>query len=225
MRGTPLLYYGGKYLTYITAKLFFGYEVLNPEYVPDNGPFIIASNHVSYYDPNLVGTASPRACHFMAKKELFTNKKIGWILRNVNAIPVNRQAADIESIKTVLSVLKKNEGLVMFPEGTRSRDGKLGKVKSGIGMIAVRSGAAVVPAYIKNSEKPFKNRLTGKRVIVTFAKPIKPDYYKDLPPGKDGYRMVAAELERRIKLLKENIDNSVNTGEMERKLMEEKEYS
>ena len=202
MKSFPFLYYMGKAITLIVAKITFGYKVINSKNIPSKGPFIIASNHISYYDPPLIGSATRRVCHFFAKRELFHNKVLGWLLQQVNSIPVNRFGFDRNSINTVLEVLKNGGGILVFPEGTRSRNGKLREMKSGVGLLAIKSGATIIPALIKNSDAAEKNRLTGKKVIVTFAEPIGPDIHKDLPPGKDGYRQLTEEISRRIRLLK-----------------------
>lgn len=202
MKSVPILYYTGKFITFIIAKIVFGYKVIANQYIPSKGPFIIASNHISYFDPPLIGTASRRVCHFFAKRELFHNRIFGWVLRQVNAIPINRFGFDRNSINTVLEILNNGGGVLVFPEGTRSRNGKLREMKSGVGMLAIKSGATVIPALIENSESAKKNRLTGKKVIVTFAQPIEPDFVVNLPSGKDGYRQLTDEIARRIRLLK-----------------------
>ncbi|PJA27862.1 MAG: 1-acyl-sn-glycerol-3-phosphate acyltransferase [candidate division Zixibacteria bacterium CG_4_9_14_3_um_filter_46_8] len=198
MKRFPLLYFVGKFSIFIFAKLFLGLKVVNKHNIPSKGPFIIASNHISGFDPPLIGTASPRVCHFMAKRELFKNRFFGSILRRVKAIPVNRSGFDKTVIEDALNILKAGEGLVLFPEGTRSRDGRLGRMKSGAGMLALRSGATVVPAHIENSIRGLRNRLVGKNVIITFADPIRPESFGMFSRGKDGYRELADEIRNRI---------------------------
>lgn len=195
------LYFLGKTITIIMAKILFGYKTIHKNRVPAKGSFIVASNHISYFDPNLVGAAVPRNCHFFAKRELFKNRLIRWVLKRVNAIPVNRYGFDKESMNTVLGKLESGAGVVIFPEGTRSASGELQPLKPGVGMMAVKSRAPVVPAFIRNSKNPLKNRLTGRKVIVTFAEPILPEFYDSLPTGKEGYRILTGEIYRRMKSL------------------------
>ncbi|MCP4632229.1 MAG: 1-acyl-sn-glycerol-3-phosphate acyltransferase [candidate division Zixibacteria bacterium] len=208
MKKIPLLYLFGKYSILTFAKIVFGYKVNNRNHVPPKGPFILASNHISYYDPPLVGCATSRICNFMAKKELFGNKIVGWVLRRVLAIPIDRTGFGGDTIKRVLRILKSNGGLVMFPEGTRSAKGEMREMKIGVGLLALRSGAVVVPTFIQNSENALKNRLTGKKVIVTFAEPIRPEEFSNFPPGKEGYKALTDEVNRRIKILKDKQVNS-----------------
>jgi len=208
MKGCPLLYCLGKFLTLLIAKSIFGYQVLNRNNIPRKGPFIIASNHISFYDPPLVGSATHRICHFFAKRELFRNRLFGWVLRRVNAIPVNRKGIDRESINAVVRVLQQGGGVVLFPEGTRSRNGSLMEMKPGVGLIALKSGAPIIPACIRNSEDAPRNRLTGRKVVITFAEPIWPDTFDKIASGKDGYRRVTDEVSRRIMMLKGELKES-----------------
>lgn len=196
------MYFIAKVVVLVFSKLFLHFEVRNRENVPSEGPFIIASNHISAYDPPLVGMASPRVCSFMAKRELFSNKFFGWVLRQLNAIPVNRSGFDKSVIERALEILGTGNGIILFPEGTRSRDGQIGAMKSGVGLLALKSGATVIPAFIKNSGRTAGNRLTRQKVVVTFAEPIGPNEAKSFPAGKDGYHELADEVRRRIKELK-----------------------
>ncbi len=202
-----ILYNIGKALTLLVAKIFMGYEIVGAQRIPPTGPFIIASNHISLFDPPLIGSAVSRTCHFLAKKELFSNKIIAKILYSINAIPVDRGGFNRSIIKDVLNLLEKGEGIVIFPEGKRSRNLKLGEIKSGIGLLAVKSKATVIPAFIKNSQKGLKNRLTGSEVIIKFAEPIFPENIKKLPEGKEGYRELANEVRKRILSLKGDLRN------------------
>ncbi len=206
MNKFPLLYYLGKIALLAYAKIVTGLKVNNKERIPDTGSFIIASNHISWFDPPLVGIGIKRVCNFMAKRELFNNKLFGVILRNVKAIPVNRAGFDRQSIKNALEALRKGEGLVMFPEGTRSKDGEIGKMRLGVGLLAVKSNATVIPAYIKNSKNAARNRLTGKKVVVTFGEPIRIAGSSEHPNSKECYQKIADEVENRIRDMKRNLN-------------------
>ncbi|MBD3232133.1 MAG: 1-acyl-sn-glycerol-3-phosphate acyltransferase [candidate division Zixibacteria bacterium] len=206
MNKYPLLYYLGKMILLAYAKIVTGFKVKNKEMIPDTGSFIIASNHISWFDPPLVGIGIKRVCNFMAKRELFNNRFFATILRNVKAIPVNRAGFDRTSIKNALEALKRGEGLVMFPEGTRSKDGEIGKMRLGVGLLAVKSNATVIPAYIKNSKNSVRNRLTGKKVVVTFGEPIPIAGSGEYPNSKEGYQKIADEVEIRIRDMKRNLN-------------------
>jgi len=108
---------------------------------------ILAPNHVSYLDPMLIGASIRRRAHYMAKKELFKNPVAAWILRSVQAYPVTRERLDPSTLKHALSLLKRGEVLLIFPEGTRGDGRTLGPPKPGLAAIAARSGASVVPVF------------------------------------------------------------------------------
>src|SRR5699024_7177776 len=120
--------------------------VLKPKYkvkesgtenIPKEGPVIICSNHISNYDPPIVGITCPRPIHFMAKEELFQNKIFGFILKNVNAILIKRGMSDRNALRKGLEVLKEGHVLGLFPEGTRSKTGEIKKGMAGAGFFAL----------------------------------------------------------------------------------------
>jgi 1-acyl-sn-glycerol-3-phosphate acyltransferase len=132
-------------------RLLFRLEVRGVEHVPATGPVLLVSNHVSLLDPPLVGGASPRELHFMAKEELFRIPLFGRLIASVNARPVRRDGSDSRALKTALRLLGEGRALLVFPEGTRGVEGRLGDAKPGAGMLAVMSGAAVVPVHVSGS--------------------------------------------------------------------------
>ena len=120
----------------------------------------------SNLDPPTVGIAAPRQVHFMAKEELFSAPVLGKILPHINAFPVKRGMSDREALRKGLGVLKEGKVLGLFPEGTRSETGELGKGLAGAGFFALRSKAQIVPCAVIGPYKPFK------RLKVVFGKPI-----------------------------------------------------
>src|SRR3954451_19953844 len=120
-------------------------------HIPD-GPVILAANHRSFLDPFIVGICLRRPIYFVAKRELFKNPLIGWILNCLGAFPIRRGSADEESIETANQLLERGQAVVIFPEGTRQRRGSLGEPKRGVGRRALMSGAPVVPIAITGSE-------------------------------------------------------------------------
>lgn len=148
---------------------FYNVKVEGRENLPDKAGFIIASNHRSFADPPLLAVTSMCAkFSFVAKEELFRNPFFGWLIRKLGAFPVTRGKGDMSVITNSVERLKEGRNLVIFPEGTRSKDGKLGKGKSGVALIAARSGADVVPAAII-----FDGKLRfRKKITVRYGKPI-----------------------------------------------------
>ena len=127
---------------------------------------------MSLFDPPVVGTAFPRPIHFMAKEELFAKPILKWIFTKLKAFPVRRATADRTAIRHAINLLNNGELLGLFPEGTRSKTGKLGKPETGLAMIALKSGAPVVPAAIIGTNKVWKEGLLLPRFIVKFGNPI-----------------------------------------------------
>ena len=138
----------GYSLSKAIAKTFFNYRVIGAENMIEEGPCIIAANHCSYLDPPLVGVACKRAIHYLARKSLLDIPVLGPILPELNVIPVDQKNADRSALMGAIRVVKNGGAVLIFPEGTRSPDGKLQPARSGIGMIAAKTGAPVIPFNI-----------------------------------------------------------------------------
>jgi 1-acyl-sn-glycerol-3-phosphate acyltransferase len=132
--------------------LFFRLRRTGREHIPD-GKVILAANHRSFLDPFVIGCCLRRPIYFMAKKELFDNRLIGWFLNCLGAFPVRRGDSDEDSVATALALLERGEAVVVFPEGTRHRSGPLHAPKRGVGRLALESGAPVVPIAITGTER------------------------------------------------------------------------
>ena len=150
-----------------------GFEVKGKENVPEGG-VIVAANHISYLDPPLVGSITPRRATFMARKGLFKVPFLGKIIRPA-AFPIDREKPRPSSIKEAVKRLKSGELIVIFPEGSRSETGKLAQAKRGIGMIAGLSRVPIVPTLIIGSNKvlPIDAKwIKRAKITVIFGKPI-----------------------------------------------------
>ncbi|MDF2635556.1 MAG: 1-acyl-sn-glycerol-3-phosphate acyltransferase [Pelosinus sp.] len=142
------------------------------ENIPMSGGAIIASNHVSLFDPPVIGTAFTRSIHFMAKEELFAISAIGWIFKKLKAFPVRRATADRTAIRHAINLLENGELLGLFPEGTRSLTGQLGRPETGLAMIALKSGVPIIPTAVIGTNKVCKDGQLLSRFIVKFGNPI-----------------------------------------------------
>jgi 1-acyl-sn-glycerol-3-phosphate acyltransferase len=142
------LYAIARVLLAIFFRLFNRWEVTGGELMPRAGGLLLIANHTSYADPPIVGTASPRPVHFMAKAELFHYPVLGWLIRRTHAFPVRRQAGDREALRQAVRLLRAGKVLLIFPEGTRSSDGRLKAFEHGAAFIALSSRAQVVPIAI-----------------------------------------------------------------------------
>ena len=157
-----------------TAKLLFGLRATGRHHIPKSGPVILAGNHISDWDPPVLGMASSRVPYYMAKSELFKGSFTCRLLEKLGAFPVNRTGIDTEAIRTALGLLQQGEALAMFPEGTRSRTGLLGQAKNGIALIARKSTAPLVPFYISGTRNPLKSLFRRGGFRVAFGPPITP---------------------------------------------------
>lgn len=145
-------------------------RVEGEENIPAEGPLVIASNHLSLLDPPVIGVASTRKVHFMAKQELFV-PILGDLYKILGAFPVRRGGADRAAIKHGIDILKSNQVLAIFPEGTRSKTGKLGKAEPGALMMASKALAIIVPCCVVGTDFRRQEKIWPK-VTVRFGKPI-----------------------------------------------------
>ncbi len=152
----------------ILAKLFFRLKVIDVSNVPKEGGAIVAANHNSYFDIPLLGCALNRPADNIAKSELFQIRLIAALFRALGGFPIRRGHADRKAIGEAVRRLKAGRLLSYYPEGTRSKDGRLQKGKSGIAWVVAGSGAPVVPAYIKGTHP---TRIF-RRVTIRFGRPI-----------------------------------------------------
>jgi len=198
-----IMYNTGRAFFRIFFRLICGLRVSGLEHFPKTGGVMVASNHISYYDPPLVGSAMKRAAYFLAKQELFKNRFIGWVLRRVLARPVKRGSMDRRAMEMVIEWVNAGEVVTLFPEGTRSRTGAFLPPKAGIGLMAHRAKCPIVPVYISGSDHLkdcFKRR---RRLTVRFGEPISPDWIAAQTVDKAGYEVIAQTVMKRIGDLKE----------------------
>lgn len=143
--------------------------------IPRKGRVIIASNHISHLDPPLIGVGVPRNVAFIAKIELFKKNLLGWWMRQMGMIGVERGGGGRKALIAALSVLEREGAIIIFPEGTRSYTGRVSKGKSGVAVLALKSGAPIIPAAITGSYEAFSRGMKFPkpgRVTVTFGEPM-----------------------------------------------------
>jgi 1-acyl-sn-glycerol-3-phosphate acyltransferase len=147
---TPI-YRIGHTLCTVVAELAFRLKIYGRENLIEDGPAIYASNHASYLDPPLVGVACRKEVFYLARKTLFEKPVLGPLLPRINCIPVDRDRGDVGAVRTLLRLLKEGKRVVVFPEGTRSKDGNLQPARAGLGLIIAKSLAPVVPVRVFGS--------------------------------------------------------------------------
>lgn len=170
------MFYICKWLVWIAMKIAFSVKLEGKENIPKDTNVIFASNHRTNADPPLVSCGIKGKHSFMAKEELFKNKVFGWLIRNLGAFPVSRGKGDTGVLDTAVERLESGRNLVIFPEGTRSKDGKVHRGHSGAAVIAVRANKPIVPIGLVFGEKlKFRTKITIK-----YGAPINPAEYVEI---------------------------------------------
>ncbi len=162
------------------SRCFYGTQVEHVERIPRVGPGILASNHASLADPPLIGGSVPRAVNFLARDTLFHIPILGWYIRKLNAVPVNREGGGGAGLKAILDRLHGGAAILLFPEGTRTHDGRLRPARSGIGLTVIKSGAPVVPIRLHGTYEAWgrHQRFPGRgRFRVVVGQPL---YFESL---------------------------------------------
>src|SRR3954451_22332962 len=198
----PIYFLGWSFFR-VAFTFYFRWQVFNPERVPLKGPVVMASNHASILDPPLGGAGLRRGINYLARESLFRFPVVGWVLRNWNSVPVDRDGGGAAGLRAILDRLLAGGAIILFPEGTRTRDGKLQPARSGIGLTVIKSKAPVVPVRVFGTYAAFgrQHRFPRpKRVSVKYGKPM---LFENLrteaksctkPRLKEIYQQVANEL-------------------------------
>jgi 1-acyl-sn-glycerol-3-phosphate acyltransferase len=187
----------------VVFTVYFRWRVFHPERVPLSGPVILAANHASFMDPPLVGSGLTRDINYLARESLFRFPVAGAILRAVNSVPVDRDGGGAAGLKAILGRLLDGGGIILFPEGTRTRDGQLQPARSGIGLAVIKSEAPVVPVRVFGTFEAYGRHLKFPRphpIAVKYGKPILFEALRaeaktcSKPRLKEIYQQVAGEI-------------------------------
>jgi 1-acyl-sn-glycerol-3-phosphate acyltransferase len=182
---------------------YFRWRVFNAERVPLQGGVILASNHASFLDPPLVGSGLARDINYLARESLFRFPGIGALLRSWNAVPVDRDGGGAKGLKIILDRLLAGHGIILFPEGTRTKDGQLQPARSGIGLTVIKSDAVVIPVRTFGTFEAFgRNHKFPRphRVVVKYGEPMRFEKLRaeaktcDKARLKEIYQQVADEI-------------------------------
>lgn len=195
-----------KFVLIVLYKLFFRFKSYGSANVPmDSRGVILAPNHASYLDPPILGISLKRRVTYLAKDYLFKAFFVGWILRSIEALPIKSETEDFRSIRQLLKALKDGKCIVVFPEGTRSFTGDLQEPEQGVGFLAARSQAWVVPVYIKGSYDAYPKGAKGfkfRPVSVYYGKAFIPAEDKELMSQPDPYMAISQKIMAEIRKLK-----------------------
>jgi 1-acyl-sn-glycerol-3-phosphate acyltransferase len=166
-------------------------QVRGKEHFPLHGPFVLASNHIHFLDPPVIGASMPRTIYFMAKTELYANPFAGLIMKWYKAFPVRRGELDLGSFRRAERILRDGGVLGIFPEGTRSKDGQLQPGFAGLGLLAIRRGCPVLPLAISGTNQvlKFPAMLRRPTISITVGKPL---WFGEATPKPSRERLSAA---------------------------------
>jgi 1-acyl-sn-glycerol-3-phosphate acyltransferase len=198
LAGSRLLYYTLYPVAWVLVHLFCRYRVSGREHIPRNGQLLIVANHLSWFDPILFCVVFPRRLWFFAKIEAFDWFVVGWICRVTEQIPVHRGEGDRAALEKALAYLHEGRALVIFPEGTVERQEQMIPAYTGAAMLALRSGATILPLAHTGTRRVF--RLRGgllPRVNIRIGEP----YVPALPEGstrKAGLQAITQDVMSRI---------------------------
>lgn len=202
-----LSYFAGWCAFRLTFRCYFRWRAFNAERVPPEGPVILASNHASFIDPPLVGAPLHRAINYLAREDLFRFPVMGWILRSWQCVPVDRDGGGAAGLRAILDRLLAGGAIILFPEGTRTRDGQIHPARSGVGLTVIKSSAPVVPVRVFGTFEAYNRHMLfprPRRVMVKFGRPLRFESLRaeartcSKPRLKVIYQEVADEIMREI---------------------------
>ncbi len=211
-KGSGFFYRLIRVALYTVYRILFRFRFYGAQNVPSDTQargVILAPNHASFIDPPILGISLKRRVTFLAKEYLFKNFIVGAVLRGIGAYPIKSEKDDFRSIRDLIRLLKGGQCVVVFPEGTRSADGQMKEPESGIGFLAAKSAAYVVPVYIRGSYEAYPKGakfLKMKPVSVYYGKPFIPAEEKSLMQAQDPYGAVSREIMARIRKIKEDVE-------------------
>lgn len=187
-------YWLGYHFSRLAGRLFFRFRVVHRERMIQNGGVILAMNHQSYLDPPLAGTTCDRAIYFLARRTLLDAPLLGWLLPKLNVIPVNQEGVDRGAIKAFIRLLKAGNGVLVFPEGSRTLDSNLQAAEPGLGLVIAKTLAPVVPMRIFGAHEALPRgggSLCFVPITIVIGEPIFFSTDDLSPPGKDLYRRLS----------------------------------
>ena len=200
-------------------RMMFRPRYLGKDKIPVDGPLIIAANHLSHIDPAFIMTATKRPVSYMSKKEHFDGAIRRLVFKQVGVIPVDRDAGGTDALKDAVKILKEGGAIGIFPEGTRSRDGDMGKGKTGVARLAAMTDAAVVPVAIRQTDDvwPVSKRAPRpwRKFYYKFGDPMYFDYKEET---HDNFREFTDKIMSKISELSEECEEYWNSRKITNRL-------
>src|SRR5216117_1466294 len=194
-------YWLGYHFSRLAGQLFFRFRVIHRERMIHKGPVILAMNHESYLDPLLAGTTCDRAIYFLTRRTLLDAPLLGWLLPRLNVIPVNQEGVDRSAIKAVIRILNAGNGVLIFPEGSRTLDGNLQPTEPGLGLVIAKTLAPVVPMRIFGAHEALPRGGGGLHFVpitIVIGEPILFTAADLNSPAKDLYKRLSERVMNEI---------------------------
>lgn len=170
---------------------------------------LVASNHASYIDPPIVGTSFYHRLWYLARRSLFDKSAVFTaLIRSVNAIPISRDRLDIKTMRQVKTLCEQGEWVLIFPEGTRTKDGNLQAGLAGVGLFADKIGADIIPVYHEGAYESWSRYMKlprPEKIRVNIGSPIKASHWNGLPKGKGRYQKIADDIMCAIQDLRDEL--------------------
>jgi 1-acyl-sn-glycerol-3-phosphate acyltransferase len=202
-------YWFGHTIFRAAAKAFFRYQVVGRDKWITDGSVLVASNHESFLDPPLVGIAYNNSVYYLARKTLFRGVT-KWLYSRWNAIPIDQDAPDMSSLKKIIKILKSGEQVVVFPEGSRTLDGKLQPGEAGVGLIAAKSRAVIQPVRIFGAFEALprgSGRLRFHPVTIVVGDPMTLTPEEKKAKGREAYQAISDRIMAEIAKIKHPSEN------------------
>jgi len=189
-------------------RLYHGYRVYGRRHVPKDRGVVIASNHASYLDPIIIGSAIPRRIWYLARTTLFEHSRFfSWLLTTLNAVPISRERLELKTMRAVQELCRNGRSVVIFPEGTRSPDGELRRGLAGIGLMAEKIGVDILPVYV-DSFHAFDRHSKWPRPVpvkVMFGAPMPLARWQHISDARARYQAIADGIMETIAALKQEL--------------------
>jgi 1-acyl-sn-glycerol-3-phosphate acyltransferase len=194
-------YTAGYNLSKALARTLFSFKVAHPERIIETGGALLAMNHQSFLDPPLAGICCKRQIYFLARKSLLDWPVLGPILPKLNVVPVNQERADMSALKTVIKLVRAGNCTVVFPEGSRTPDGRLQPAQAGIGLIIAKTLVPVIPMRIFGAHEAFPIGAKFPKlrpITIVVGEPIKFTEADLAGEGREVYQRLSERVMERI---------------------------
>jgi len=201
--GDCAIYQCCKFGVWLLCHTYFRVTYRGRENLPGSGAALLACHHSSYIDPVVIGLGVPRIVSYLAREDLFRTP-LKWLIRHLFAYPISRDSSDLRAIKQAQKLLKEGSIVLLFPEGTRTDNGRVKEFKAGVGLVALRAQVPVVPVYVQGAYQLWPRRQKFPRpgrMRVYYGPPLLPADYAEEPRNRTGFTRIARELEERVKNL------------------------